>query len=238
MIDSVEAVILAGGEGSRLKSVVSDRPKPMALVKGRPFMEWLLLGLRGQGVQRFVICTHYLNEIILEHFGDGSAWGVEIVYSHEPSPLGTGGAIAFAARQVKSDQLLALNGDSFCEFNLSALMCFHQSQNARATIQLARVENCGRYGSVKVDANGRVEAFIEKSTAAAAGWINAGIYLIQSTAMKMVPENQNISMEYDVLPKWVGDGLCAIQQEGTFIDIGLPETYQQAETIFPWETLL
>ncbi|MDP8245314.1 MAG: nucleotidyltransferase family protein [Candidatus Hinthialibacter antarcticus] len=238
MNSSIDAVILAGGEGTRLKSVVSDRPKPMALVKGRPFMEWLLLGLRKQGVERFVICTHHLNEIIIDHFGDGSVWDVEIVYSHELSPLGTGGAIALAAQKVKSNEMLALNGDSFCEFDLSKLIRFHQNQNALATIQLTQVENCGRYGSVQVDDKGQVEAFIEKSKGGGAGWINAGIYLIQTSALREAPANQKISMEYDFLPKWVGNGLYAIQQKGTFIDIGLPETYRQAETIFSWESLL
>lgn len=238
-MDSViDAVILAGGEGTRLKSVVNDRPKPMGLVKGKPFMEWLLLSLRAQGVKRFVICTHYLNQLIMDHFGDGGAWGVEIVYSHEPEPLGTGGAIAYASNQVKSDQLLALNGDSFCEFNLSNLYQFHITNQARASIQLTSVEDCSRYGSVQLNDGNEIEAFIEKSQIGGPGWINAGIYLIQRSALNEVPSDQKISFEYDILPKWVGNKLYGFKQEGTFIDIGLPETYQQAETIFPWETLL
>lgn len=238
MDSAIDAVILAGGEGTRLKSIVSDRPKPMALVKGRPFIEWLLLSLRAQGVKRFVICTHHLNQLIMNHFGDGGAWGVEVEYSHEPEPLGTGGAIAYAAKRIKSDQLLALNGDSFCEFNLSNLYQFHKANHALATIQLASVDDCSRFGSVRLNDGNEIEAFLEKSQIGGAGWINAGIYLIQKSALNEIPANQKISFEYDVLPHWVRRKLYGFKQEGTFIDIGLPETYKQAETIFPWETLL
>ncbi|MDI7275164.1 MAG: nucleotidyltransferase family protein [Anaerolineae bacterium] len=230
-----EAVILVGGKGTRLRGVVSDRPKPMAEVGRRPFLEWIVLALRSQGVCRVVFCTGYMSEVIERHFTDGRSLGVDIAYSRDPTPLGTGGALRNALSLIHSEVFLALNGDSYCRLDVDCLARTHRARRARATLWLVPVEDCGRYGSVDIDEGGAVLAFREKSSACGPGLISAGVYLLHADAISDLQPGRMISIEKDVFPRLVGRGLYAVLGTGPFIDIGTPEAYRKAEEVLSEE---
>ena len=227
--DSLETVvILAGGKGARLRSVVRDRPKAMAVVAGRPFAEWLLMALRDRGVRCVIFCTGYLGGMIEEHFGDGRGWGLQIAYSRDPIPLGTGGAVRHALDQIAADRFVVMNGDSFCPVDLAHLAEAHMARHAWATLWLVRVGDCRRFGSVVIDPHGDVLEFREKSQERGAGLINAGIYMLERDAVRSIPEGCAVSIESEFFPRLIGHGLSAVVGEGPFIDIGTPEAYAQA----------
>jgi NDP-sugar pyrophosphorylase family protein len=232
-----DAMILVGGKGTRLQSIVSDRPKPMAEVAGRPFVEWLLLALRVQGVQRVIFCTGYMSEMVEAHFRDGRQWDMEVVYSRDPIPLGTAGAVRYALSQVRSDRFLVLNGDSYCRVDVSRSEEVHSTRDARATLWLVQVNDCRRYGSVVVGDNGAVQAFREKLPEKRAGLINAGVYLLEREVAESIPDGRAVSMETEFLPQLIGHGLYAVVGEGPFLDIGTPEAYAVADAFFGWGTL-
>lgn len=228
MDDILDAIILAGGKGSRLKGIVSDRPKPMAIVAGRPFLEWLIVALRIQGVKRFVLSIGHMGECVLAHFGDGRKWKVDITYSWESTPLGTGGAVRSALSYLQSERFLVLNGDSYCRFDLSRLTELHLRWQAQATIGVVQVDDCRRYGTVSIDDMHTVRAFQEKPLARLAGLINAGLYVLENTVVQSIPTEKAISLEREFLPTLIGRGLYAAVGDGPFIDIGIPETYARA----------
>lgn len=227
----IEAIIIAGGEGTRLKSVLDDRPKPMAIIGGKPFIEWILLMLRQQGVQRVVICTGHLSEIVETYFGDGSEIGMEIAFVRDPFPLGTGGAVRNALDETSTKNILVLNGDSYLRTNISSFLKIHLACGAKASISLVRVKDISRYGSVKVNKDGKVKAFLEKSPRKQPGLINAGIYLLERNVVKEIPEGKMISLEKEIFPNLIGKGLHGVLCEGPFIDIGTPESFHAAVNI-------
>ena len=208
-----DAMILVGGKGTRLQSVVNDRPKPMAEVAGRPFVEWLLLALRAQGVRRVIFCTGYRSEMVEAHFRDGRQWDMEVLYSRDPIPLGTGGAVRYALSQVRSDRLLAMNGDSYCPVDICRLEEVHTTHGARTTLWLIWLNACRRYGSVVIGEDGVVQAFREKSAEECAGLINAGIYLLEREVAETIPEGRALSLEIQVFPQLIGRGLFAVVGE-------------------------
>ncbi|UBF26009.1 HAD-IIIA family hydrolase [Kovacikia minuta CCNUW1] len=232
----LEAIILVGGEGTRLRSVVCDRPKPMAEVAGKPFVEHLVIALKAQGIRRIIFSTGYLGEQVAAYFGTGDRWDVEITYSQEAVPLGTGGAVRLALAQVKGDRCLVLNGDSYCRLELASLLAFHRQRHASATLQLVLVEDCSRYGSVVMDSQGAVQSFREKQVGLGAGWVNAGVYLLERQAIEQIPPNQALSIETEFFPQQVGRGLYAFTGTGTLLDIGTPESYAQAESFLVEES--
>lgn len=234
----LEAVILAGGFGSRLKPVVSDRPKPMALVGGKPFIEWILLELYQVGVRRVIISIGYLGEQIQSYFGDGGQWGLDIVYAQESEPLGTGGAIQSALPYIRGESFLVLNGDSLCQFKPQRLMEMRDHYQAKAVIWLAQVENSDsplerlhqRYGSVEIDKNNAIVGFYEKSKRVNTGLINAGVYLLTKDIFAHRLEKIPCSIEKDVFPHLVGSELYGVVGDDIFIDIGTPESYLGANS--------
>lgn len=225
----VEAVVLAGGLGARLRSVVSDRPKPMALVSGRPFLEWLLSDLRNQGIERIILSTGHMSEFIEDYFGSGDAFGLEIVYSREDAPLGTGGAIKLALSKLHGQRFFALNGDSFCDFNLGRMLEAHLEKAAAATLWLVPVDESERFGAVNVNANREIIGFREKSEVGQGGLINAGVYLLQRSVLDSMPANAAFSLERDMFPGLIGKGIFGMIGSGPFIDIGTPESYGMAD---------
>jgi len=228
----MDAMILVGGKGERLKSIVPDRPKPMAEVAGRPFVEWLVLFLHTQGIKRVIFCTGYMSEVIEGYFRDGKDWGMEIVYSREPMPLGTSGAVRYALDKVHSERFLVLNGDSFCRFDLNRLNEAHLARRASLTLWLVGMEDCSRYGAVDIGDEDIVKAFREKTEERRAGLVNAGIYLLERRTVKSIPEGKAVSMETEFIPAMVGHGLYAVVGNGPLIDIGIPETYALAKQYF------
>jgi D-glycero-alpha-D-manno-heptose 1-phosphate guanylyltransferase len=234
MNDQVTAVILAGGLGTRLRAAVCDRPKVLADVAGQPFLERIFEQVRGFGIEKVVVCTGYMAEQI-EGLYSTSYKNLKITYSREHSLLGTAGALRFALEHIKTEQALVLNGDSYCDFSFQAFCAFHEGTKANASILVTHVEDCARYGSVMLDECGRVESFIEKSNAGGAGLINAGVYLIGRPLIRDIAPGRVLSLEKEVFPQWIGRGLFAyVSNAPTFIDIGTPQSFQRAQTLFPW----
>jgi phosphoheptose isomerase/molybdopterin-guanine dinucleotide biosynthesis protein A len=231
----LDAVILAGGKGTRLAAVVADRPKPMAEVAGRPFLEWLLLMLRAQGVQHVVLSVGHMAGVIRDRFGDGSTLGLDIDYAEEEQALGTAGALRHALGLTRGRHILALNGDSYCRIDVAGLLQSHIANAARATLCVTHVPDSGRYGAVHVDARGAVTGFEEKSPDHGAGWINAGVYLLDRELLAALPAGQVASIERDVFPQIAAVGLRAFHAQGPFIDIGTPESYALAQQVLSAE---
>ena len=228
---TVTAAILAGGLGTRLRAVVADRPKVLAEVRGRPFLTYLLDQVAGAGVRETLLCTGYLGEQVRGAMGD-SYRGMRLAYSQEASPLGTGGALRLAAPLLRSSCVLVLNGDSYCQADLGELWRRHCESQAAATILLARVEDTRRFGQVQTDEGGRVLRFEEKGGEGGAGWIYAGVYVMDRGILDSIPAGRAASLEKEVFPAWIGRGLCGHRGGGRFLDIGTPESYREAEEFF------
>jgi NDP-sugar pyrophosphorylase family protein len=163
---------------------------------------------------------------------------MRLLYSQESSQLGTGGALRLALPLFESDYVLAMNGDSFCHANLSDFWTWHIAQGAEATILLTQVSDTKRYGRVQVESSGKVQKFEEKGDTEGAGWINAGLYLLNRRLLATIPTSGAISLEREIFPIWIGRGLYGYCSQGRFLDIGTPESYAMAKQFFAPETLL
>lgn len=234
MSDKLTCVILAGGLGTRLSPVVNDVPKPMALVAGRPFLEYLIAQVREAGFTDVVLCIGYKAYVIENHFGDGRKYGVEIRYSREEKLLGTAGALALARPLIRSDPFLVMNGDSYCAVDFLDLLAQHRARGAVATIVVTQVKDISRYGSIVLGDNDMVIHFCEKDQAnETQAYVNAGIYMLNQVILDLVPVGKPCSIEYEVFPMLAGRGLYAFRQPGAFIDIGVPTTFKAAQTLLP-----
>lgn len=226
----VTAAILAGGLGTRLRPVVADRPKVLATVRGRPYLTYILDQLARAGINQVVLLTGYQADQVRQVLGDSYA-GMRLVHSVEPFPLGTAGAVGHALDCLSTPTILLLNGDSYCSVDLGAFWHFHCRKSPGASLVLARVGNTARYGQVDVGPDGRVLRFHEKGAHRASGWINAGIYLIERPLLEGLPPGQPVSLERDLLPAWVRQqAVLGLPCAGSFLDIGTPESYAEAET--------
>lgn len=225
------AALLAGGLGTRLRSVVSDRPKVMALVAGRPFVTHLLDQLAESGIRKVVLCTGYMADMIRNELGDEYR-GMELVYSVEDTPLGTGGALQNAVRLLSGDKILVLNGDSYCQCNLASFITAHAASTAPAGMVLARVDDVSRFGAVLTSNDSLVGSFNEKGEKSGPGWINAGIYLLPKRLIQEIAPGQQVSLEREVFPAHLTEGIYGYPCSGLFIDIGIPEEYQRAQSLF------
>ncbi len=231
LTQDTKAVVLVGGLGTRLRSVLPSTPKPLASVGDRPFLELLVRQLRYQGIRRLVLCTGYLADEIENRFSDGSTWGVSIEYSKEPHPMGTAGAVKFAAPLLQdSTDFLVMNGDSFMEIDFRQLMHFHSKSGGIASIAVLRMKNELRYGTVQVTAGGRVSGFTEKTDGDPTGFVNAGIYVFNRRILEQIPEGPG-SLERDIFPRLLDHGVYASEQHGVFIDIGTPQDYARAQEL-------
>ena len=231
MMRDVKAVLLVGGLGIRLRSAVPSAPKVLASVGKRSFLQLLVSQLRSQGIHRLVMCTGYLAEQIEKEFGNGQASDVAIEYSREEQPLGTAGAVKLARHYLKDDsEFLVMNGDSFLEIDFHNFMEFHRSHEAMASIAVLRVEDTNRYGTVNVDADGRVMGFAEKTGREVPGLVNGGVYVFNHAVLQSIPE-QPASPEKDIFPRLLDQGVYAQEQHGMFIDIGTPTDYARAQKL-------
>jgi D-glycero-alpha-D-manno-heptose 1-phosphate guanylyltransferase len=225
------AVLLVGGMGTRLRSIVPNAPKPLATVGDRSFLELLIRQLRDQGIRKLVMCTGYLADQIENQFEDGTAWDVSIQYSKELQPLGTAGAVKLAEPLLQNaNEFLVMNGDSFMEIDFHQLLQFHRKHSAAATMAVRHVDHAGRYGTVKLETTGRVTGFMEKTGVESPGIVNAGIYVFGQEVLKYIPPGP-CSLEKDVFPKLLDRGVYSLEQHGVFIDIGTPEDYARAQQI-------
>ncbi|HET8954997.1 MAG TPA: NDP-sugar synthase [Solirubrobacterales bacterium] len=233
----MQAIVLVGGEGTRLRPLTSDVPKPAVTLVDRPFLAYAIEWLAAHGVTEVVLACGFLPDVLRAALADEEERaGVEIVYVAEPEPLGTAGAIRFAAEALGErleDRFLALNGDVLADLDLSALLRAHSERGARATIGLHPVADSSAYGLVNCDAEGRVLEFLEKTGEAVPGEINAGAYVLERSVLDLVPAGRAVSIEREVFPRLVGDGLCGLLLEGYWMDIGTPDRYLQAS----WDIL-
>jgi len=224
----VDAIILAGGRGTRLASVVADVPKPLAEVAGRPFLDLLMDFLMSSGrVGRVVVSAGYKAELIQAWAAQAPWKKISVVVEQEP--LGTGGGLLLALDHVASDTVLALNGDSLVRLDLAALLEAHRASGAAFTMAVTPVADVSGSGEVVLD-GARVTAFREKGGDPHAGWINAGIYVMQKAAMAAFPRRA-ASLEYDLVPELLKAGVNAYRASGAFVDIGTPATYAAAGTV-------
>jgi mannose-1-phosphate guanylyltransferase len=223
------AIVLVGGEGTRLRPLTEKVPKAMLPVLGRPLLEYTLDRLRATGVERAVLAGGSSLEPIRAHFGD-AVEGLPLEYRAEPSALGTGGAIRFAGAEIERT-FLALNGDSITSADLRPLVDFHASREAKATLLLARVDDPSEFGRVEVDDRGRVEAFVEKPPRheVAPGLVNAGVYVIEPEVLELIPSGRAVSIETEVFPKLSSEGvLYSLELPGYWLDVGTLPRYLQA----------
>ncbi|MGZ3420129.1 MAG: nucleotidyltransferase family protein [Polyangiales bacterium] len=227
---SVTALVLCGGLGTRLRSVLADRPKILAPIAGKPFAHYLLGYLRGQGVERIVLCTGHGADQVEAYCGDGSAWGVRLAYSREQSPLGTGGAVKLAEPHIESDPFIVINGDSFLKLDVRRMLELHRLRSARISMALVNVPDRARFGAVELDGSGAISAFGEKGHAGP-GPINAGVYVIDRSVLASIASGVSVSIEREVFPQFAGAGLYGVEVPGNFVDIGTPESYAEAEAV-------
>jgi mannose-1-phosphate guanylyltransferase len=226
-----QAVVLVGGEGSRLRPITSRVPKPAAPLLGRPFISYILENLVRHGVDRVVFSTGYLAAAIEAEVGDGGRYGLEVRYAFEDSPLGTAGAIKNAASELRPGGFLVLNGDILSDADLSAIVAFHRERQAVATLLTTAVDDPSRYGLVDVRADGRVASFVEKpgDEWTGPGLINAGVYVLEHEALDLVPPGREFSIERGVFPSLAAsESLYAYVGTGYWLDIGTPQSYLQA----------
>lgn len=227
-----EAIILAGGFGTRLQSVVSDVPKPMAPVAGKPYLVYLVKYLKSFGVEHIVLSVGYLSEVVVNYFGNEYE-GIKISYSKEENPLGTGGGIKLALEKCTTENVIVLNGDSFFDVDIKALFALHLQKKAKASLGVRLVENVGRYGEVVLSDMDEIIQFSEKSDKQEAGLINGGVYILTRNALEAFQANTKFSLESDFFQKQAGfNRLYALEFSSYFIDIGIPSEFERANKEF------
>lgn len=227
----ISAIVLAGGLGTRLRAVVPDWPKPMAPVRGEPFLAYLLRYLGRQGVNSVLLSVGYKRDAIQTYFGS-RFHDMDIGYCAEEEPLGTGGAIIKALRQLEGDRVFVVNGDTLAHVNYVAMNDLHERSAANITMALSPVPDTSRYGAVEV-MDGRVTRFSEKGRSGP-GLINVGVYRVSRDFLLGQAFPEKFSFESDFLyPRVAALGPAALVTDGYFIDIGVPEDYQRAQQELP-----
>jgi mannose-1-phosphate guanylyltransferase len=229
----VKAIVLAGGEGTRLRPLTYTTPKPLLPIANRPFLEHQLTWLAGHGVDEVVLSLGYRPDAFTGRFRSGSFAGIRLIYAVEPEPLGTAGAIRFAAERASgAGRFLVCNGDVLTDLDVSALVGFHEQRGAEATIALTRVQDPSAFGVVPTDEDGRVLRFVEKPPPGEAptDWINAGTYVLEASVLDAIPTGRAVSIERETFPGLLtADGkLYAMPSPGYWLDIGTPVKYLQA----------
>jgi NDP-sugar pyrophosphorylase family protein len=231
----LEAILLVGGQGTRLRPLTIGTPKPLLPTAGVPFLAHQLARAAESGVRRIVLATAYRSEMFAEVFGDGSRYGLEIVYAHEAEPLGTGGGIRNAAASLLSgpdDPVVVLNGDVLTDIDMNEVIRFHRERQATATIVLTPVPNPTAYGLVETEKDGRVRRFLEKPKPeeVTSDTINAGIYILEPRVLDYVPEGEPFMFEYGVFPQLLAreEAFFAYVWRGYWRDIGTASSFLQA----------
>jgi len=228
---NIDVVILCGGLGTRLNSVVDDRPKSMVEINDRPFLDILVDYVARYGFTRFILCTGYKRGFIRRYYESKSS-GLMFLISEESEPLGTAGAIKHAESCIKSDIFLVLNGDSLCEIDLEDFLKFHIGKRALASIALTTLKSPGDYGVIELDGDHKVIRFSEKVLVDSNGLVNTGMYLFGRKILGEIPPGEKRSLEYDIFPKILNKGVYGYVTEKKFVDIGTPERLEMAKNYF------
>ncbi|MDQ3167477.1 MAG: NDP-sugar synthase [Chloroflexota bacterium] len=228
----IEAIILVGGLGTRLRPLTLTTPKPMIPVMNRPFLEHVVRWLASHGVDHLIFSTYHLPEPIRAHFGDGDRFGLAIEYSHEERALGTAGALKHAEPMLRDDRFIIFNGDILTDVDLTALMAHHRSAGAIATVALAEVADPSAYGMVVLDDAGRVLRWVEKPSPAEAvsPWVNLGGSILERRALDVLPPGEVRSLERDLYPSLIAspDPVAGFRTHAFWRDLGTPERYRAA----------
>lgn len=219
-------VILCGGLGKRLRSIVKGLPKPMAEVKRRPFLDILIGYLYQSGFRRFILNTGYRGNQIKRYYLRKKVWKVK--FSQEKKLLGTGGSIKKSARFISSNPFLVLNGDSFCKVSFKKFLKFHRKKNAIISVVLSKKEKNQAYAAVEIDRAKRIIFFHEKKDLKNTRFISAGIYLFDKKALSFLPKKKAFSLEYDLFPTLEGKKFYGFLTDDRLIDIGTPKGLAQA----------
>lgn len=228
-----EAIILAGGLGSRLREVIgSGIPKPMATVAGRPFLEFLLAYLNNWGITRVIMAAGYMHTVIEDHFGN-RFMDMELLYSVEDEPLGTGGAVKKAMQLAKGSNIYVINGDTYFDVNLRKMANFHRAKQAELTVAVRKLADISRYGRVSRDEGNRITGFTEKGAETGIGFVNGGTYIFDVKIFSGLDMPDKFSLEKDYLEKFYRERqMFGFGCFGYFLDIGIPDDYEEAQTAF------
>lgn len=230
-LESVDVLVLAGGLGTRIQPVLGDVPKLLAPISGQPYLYYLLNWLRRYGANRVVLGLGHHAQAIVDYLQHHPPDGLKVDVVIEPRPLGTGGAIRFAADQLRSDPVIVMNGDSFAEADLCALLTRHAACDSPGTILCAEVEDGGRYGRVMVNGKGRIEGFVEKdANYKGRACVNAGIYVFSQSMLKSIAARDVASLEHEIFARLPAGSLGAFVGDFKFIDIGTPESLVRANS--------
>jgi D-glycero-alpha-D-manno-heptose 1-phosphate guanylyltransferase len=228
-----EAIILAGGFGTRLQTVVSDVPKPMAPINNEPFLNYIFDYLKHYKIEHVVLSTGYLADKISEHYKN-EFQGIKISYTKEETPLGTGGGIRLAMEKCMTNDVLVLNGDSFFDVNLNQYFMQHNTSHSECSLALRKVSNASRYGTIELEYFNKINAFKEKDSIEKDGLINGGVYIIKRELFLNKTEAlKTFSIEKDFFETRINElNLMGFEYDGYFIDIGIPEDYKKAQDDF------
>ena len=234
-LSQVTAVILAGGMGTRLRQVVSDRPKVMAEINYQPFITYLLDQLIKTDIEQVIISTGYKADIVEDTIG-ARYNGLHVDYSREETPLGTAGALKLAEQIVDTEYCLVMNGDSYTEFDAISLFMSCKQKNASIVLLVKMVTGISRFGTIQMNEKNKIIKFMEKGETTDSGLINVGIYMMKTSALQKIPDKAPCSLEYDFFPSMIGKGIYGYETYGKFIDIGTPESYLEAENLLEKST--
>ncbi len=230
-LKDIDAVVLAGGLGTRIRDVLGDTPKLLATVGRRPFLEILAARLKGFGARRVVLGLGHLAGAVEAHLAARPIDGMEVLTAVEPKPLGTAGALRFVRAKLDTDPVLVMNGDSFVGADLCDFVARHRKSGAGASLLAVEVADARPYGRLDVGEDGRVRGFVEKDSAAGPGVVNAGVYLLSRATVDRIAAMEGESLERDVFPKLLKDGVNAVVTDAPFVDIGTPEGLAAAEGV-------
>ncbi len=232
MIKDIDVLVLCGGEGKRLRKISGKAPKPMVRIGRKVFLDIIIDYLRKSGFKRIILGIGYQAQFIKKYYCEHKIQGIEIVFSEEKTPLGTGGAVKKAKRLIKSESFLVLNGDTFSKFNADKFIKAYKQNKAKLLLLLRKAKSSQDYGAISIDKQSRITSFNEKPESGAGNFVNGGVYLFSQKAFPEMPKQTKFSLEYDFFPKMIGKGLYGYKESGFFIDIGTPERYSRAEKYF------
>lgn len=230
---NIDVVVLCGGLGKRLAPITKNIPKPMVRVKNKPFLDIIITRISSYGYRRFILCTGYKAKVIEDYCRNKYKNSkLEIVFSREAQPLGTGGALKSSQAIIKSNIFLVLNGDCFCEIGLKKFLSFHLKKKAGVSMALTKSNKAAEVGWVTLNDKHEITNFSEKNNKYKSNYINTGIYLFHKKVFSMMPDKTKFSLEYDLFPKLVNKCIYGYIIHGDFIDIGTCENLKKAKRFF------